>query len=111
MDPDDLFKKAGGFFGKLGGSIKQTTKQVTGLGRGSIKLELDGTKFAPGATVRGRVVLALSEPVRAKQLVARLYARQKVMTVHRSSSGGSVGASHSDVYEHEGELVGERAFE
>jgi len=110
-DPEDLMKKAGGFFSKLGSSIKQTSKQVTGIGRGSVKLELDATKVAPGATLRGRVVLALSEPVEAKRLVVTLWARQKVMNVHTSSSGRSVSTSHSGVYEHDTELGGTKAYE
>jgi hypothetical protein len=103
-DPEELFKKAGGFFSKLGGSLKQTTKQVTGLGRGSVKLELDQTKAAPGATLRGRLALVLSEPVEAKRLIVTLRARQKVMNVHRSSSGRSISTSHADVYEHDTEI-------
>ena len=110
-DPEDLFKKAGGFFSKLGGSIKQTTKQVTGLGRGSVKLELDQTKVAPGGTLRGRLVLALSEPVEAKRLIVTLRARQKVMNIHRSSSGRSVSTSHAGVYEHDTELASTKTYE
>jgi len=110
-DPEDLLKKAGGFFSKLGGTIKQTTKQVTGLGRGSVKLELEQTKVAPGATLRGKLVLALDEPVEAKRVIVSLQARQRVMNVHRSSSGRSVSTSHADVYQHEVELAGTRSFE
>jgi len=103
-DPKDVIENAGKWFSKLGGSIKQTTKQVTGLGRGSVKLELDQTKVAPGATLRGRLVLAVAEPVEAKRLIVTLRARQRVMTVHRSSNGRSISTSHADVYEHETEL-------
>ena len=110
-DPEDLMKRAGGFFSKLGGTLKQTTKQVTGLGRGSVKLELDATKAAPGGVLRGKLVLALSEAVEAKRLVVTLRARQKVMTVHRSQSGRSVSTSHADVYEHETELGGAKSYE
>jgi hypothetical protein len=110
-DPEELFKKAGGLFSKLGGSIKQTTKQVTGLGRGSVKLELDQTKLAPGATLRGRLVLSLSEPVEAKRLVVTLRARQKVMSVRYSSGGRSISTSHAGVYEHDTELAGAQHFE
>src|SRR5215203_4302637 len=104
-DPDDLIKNAGKFFSKLGGSlknagttIKETTKQVTGLGRGSVRVELDQTRVAPGGTLRGRVVLAFPEPVEAKRLVVTLRARQKIITVSKDSSGRSVGTSHADVY-------------
>jgi hypothetical protein len=121
-DPDELIKKAGGFFSKLGGQlkdtaqvagsqIKQTAKQVTGLGRGSVKLELDQTKAPPGGTIHGRVVLALSEPVDAKKLVVTLRARQKMVTVKRSDAGRSVGTSHADVYEFNVELGGTQKYE
>jgi hypothetical protein len=98
-DADDVIKNAGKFFSKLGGTIKQTTKTVTGLGRGSVKLELDQTRVAPGGTLKGRIVLALSEPVDAKRLVVTLHARQRHLTIGRSSSSRGVSSSHSDVYQ------------
>lgn len=105
-DADDVLKKAGGFFSKLGGtlknagsSIKDGAKQVTGLGRGGVHLEIDHTKVAPGGTLRGRLVLQLPEAVEAKRLVVTLRARQKVMTVHRGSNGRSISTSHADVYQ------------
>jgi hypothetical protein len=117
-DPDELIKNASKFFSKLGGSlknagstIKETTKQVTGLGRGSVRLELDQTRVAPGGTLRGRVVLAFPEPVEAKRLVVTLRARQKIITVSKDSSGRSVGTSHADVYQFDQELRGARKFE
>jgi hypothetical protein len=110
-DPEDLLKSAGGFFSRLGGSIKQTTKQVTGLGRGSVKLELDQTKVAPGGTLRGRLVLSLAEPVQAKRLIVTLRARQKVMNIRRSEGGRSISTSHADVYEHDTELGGVASYE
>jgi len=121
-DPDELLKKAGGFFSKLGkqaqktavsagSQIKATAKQVTGLGRGTVKLELDQTKAAPGGTIHGRVVLALSEAVEAKKLVVTLRARQKLVTVKRSDAGRSVGTSHADVYELDLELGSTKKYE
>lgn len=121
-DPDELLKKAGGFFSKLGvqikdtaqvagSQIKQTAKQVTGLGRGTVKLELDQTKAPPGGAIYGRVVLALSEPVEAKKLVVTLRARQKMVTVKRGDAGRSVGTSHADVYEFNVELGGAQKYE
>jgi hypothetical protein len=121
-DSDELIKNAGKFFRKLGGQIKdtaqaagsqieKTAKQVTGLGRGTVKLELDQIKAAPGATIAGRVVLALTEPVEAKRLVVTLRARQKHLTVKRDSSGKTVGTSHADVYQFERELGGAKRYE
>jgi hypothetical protein len=121
-DPDELLKKAGGFFSKLGkqaketavtagSQIKQTAKQVTGLGRGAVKLELDQTKAAPGGAIHGRVVLALTEAVDAKKLVVSLRARQKIMTVRRDQGSRSVGTSHADVYEFNLELGAAKKYE
>ena len=120
-DSDDLLKNAGNFLKKLGGQIKdsaqaagtqisKTTKQVTGLGRGAVKLELDQTKVAPGGTLTGRVVLALTEPAPAKRLVVTLRARQKHLTVKRDASGKAVGASHADVYQLDRELGGATTY-
>jgi hypothetical protein len=116
-DADDVLKGAGKLFSKLGsslknagGQIKDTAKQVTGLGRGSVKLELDQTRVAPGGTIKGRVVLAVSEPVEAKRLVVTLRARQKVLTVSRNEGGRSVGTSHAVVYEFDKELGGAKTY-
>jgi hypothetical protein len=121
-DPDDLLKNAGKFFRKLGGQLKdtaqaagsqisKTTKQVTGLGRGAVKLELDQTRLAPGGALAGRVVLALTEPVQAKRLVVTLRARQKHLTVKPDTSGKTIGASHADVYQLDRELGGATTYQ
>jgi hypothetical protein len=117
-DADDVLKGASRFFSKLGGkvkdagaSIKQTTKQVTGIGRGAVRLELDQTRVAPAGTLRGRIVLALPEAVDAKRLVVTLRARQKVVTISKSSSGKSVGTSSADVYQFDHEVGGPRSYE
>jgi hypothetical protein len=121
-DADDLLKNAGRFFGKLGGTlketaktagttIKQTTKQVTGLGRGEVKLELDQTKLAPGGVIRGRLVLLLGEPVEARRLVVTLRARQRLLEIPTSTAGRGVAASHAPVYAHDLELGGARRYE
>jgi len=110
-DPDDVLKKAGSFFSKLGSTVKSTAKQVTGIGRGDVRLELDAPKAAPGGTLRGRIVLQLAEPTEAKRLAVTLRARQKVMTVSSTSSGKSVGTQHRDVYSFDLELGGAKTYE
>jgi hypothetical protein len=143
-DSDDVLKKAGSFFSKLGSQVGKaakvagekvaetakvaapqiesaakaagakvahTAKQVTGLGRGSVKLELDQTKAAPGGTISGRLVLALTEPVEAKRLVVALRARQKMVSVNRDGGSRSVGTSHADVYNFEVELGGATSYQ
>ena len=113
-DADDVVKTASRLFGKLGGALKQAggqakevAKQVSGLGRGDVKLELDQTRASPGGTLRGRVVLALSEPVAAKRLVVTLRARQKIVSLGANSSG----SQHADVYSFDAELGGATTYE
>lgn len=121
-DADDVIKNASRFFSKLGGQLKetgktvgaqlkQTGKQVTGLGRGSVKLELEHTKVAPGGVLRGRVVLALTEAVEAKRIVVTLRARQRFVTVKRGEGGRGVGSTHADVYQFDKELAPSQLFE
>jgi hypothetical protein len=94
-----------------GSAVAHTAKQVTGLGRGSVRLELDQTRSAPGGTITGRVLLALSEPIEAKRLVVQLRARQKMVTVNRDGGGKGVGTSHADVFEFELELGGAKTYQ
>ena len=121
-DADDVLKGAGRFFKKLGSAVAegskvvatqvaQTSKQVTGLGRGSVKVELDATKAAPGGQLKGRIVLALSEPVSAKRLLVTLRARQKLVTIKRGEGASGVSTSHADVYQFDKELAPSGTFE
>lgn len=127
-DSDDVLKGAGRFFSKLGGQLKeaggqlkevgktvgsqvvQTSKQVTGLGRGSVKLELDQTKATPGGTIKGRLVLAVTDTVEVKRVLVSLRARQRYIAVKRSDGGG-VGSSHADVYQFDKELAPSGKYE
>lgn len=116
-DADDLMKGASKLFGKLGGALRQagsqvkdTAKQVTGLGRGDVKVQISQPKASAGGTLTGTVVLALPEPIDAKRLVVTLRARQKVMTVSTSGGSKSVGTSHADVYQFDRELAGAQKY-
>ncbi len=121
-DADDVLKGAGRFFKKLGSvvadtsktvatQVAATSKQVTGLGRGSVKLEVDNTRVAPGGTIKGRVVLALSEPVAAKRLLVTLRARQRIVTVKRGEGTKGVSATHADVFQFDQELSPSQTFD
>lgn len=120
-DADDVLKGAGRFFKKLGSvvadtsktvatQVAATSKQVTGLGRGSVKLEVDNTKVAPGGTVKGRLILALSEPVAAKRLLVTLRARQRLVSVPREGGKG-VSPTHADVFQFDQELAPSQTFD
>jgi hypothetical protein len=121
-DADDVIKGAGRFFKKLGSvvadtsktvatQVAATSKQVTGLGRGSVKLELDNTKAAPGEKIKGRLVLALSEAVAAKRLVVTLRARQRIVTIKRGEGAKGVSATHADVFQFDKELAPSQTFD
>ncbi|HUS26894.1 MAG TPA: hypothetical protein VMZ53_00240 [Kofleriaceae bacterium] len=95
---------------KAGDVIVDKTKQVTGLGRGQIKLELDQTRAAPGGTITGRLVLDLKEPVEAKRLVVALTAHQRMVNVTKDSGHRSVGTTSANVYNFEVELGGATTY-
>jgi hypothetical protein len=109
-DAEDLIKKAGGLFSKLGTTLKQTTKQVTGLGRGTVRLELDKTKLAPGETLRGRVTLSLPEAVDAKRLVVSLRALQRTVEIHRRDGQRTAVSNKSEIFRFDHELGGAQAY-
>jgi hypothetical protein len=115
-DADDVIKNASKLFSKLGTTLKETgkvvgkqvehtAKQVSGLGRGAVRIELEQTKAAPGGTLKGRVGLALSEPVAAKRLLVTLRARQRFVSVTGR------GATHAHVYQLDRELAPSQTFE
>jgi len=117
-DSDDILKGAGRFFSKVGSAVrdagsaaKRAGQQVTGIGRGSVKVELERTRFAPGDDIGGKVTLALPEPVDAKRLEVTLVATQRAVQYGRNSSGGrTVGTSNAKIYEQSIELGPARAY-
>jgi hypothetical protein len=82
-DADDLIKQASGLFEKLGRTLRKTTKNVVEPARGTLRIALDRTTFAPGDTVRGSVVLELDEPLDADRLSIRLVVAKGVGLVER----------------------------
>lgn len=92
----------------VGDKVAQTSKQVTGLGRGDIKLEIEQTKLNPGDTVKGKLSLALTEKVDAKQIVVELRARQRFVA---TSNVDSSARTHQDVYSFVKELAPAGSYE
>jgi hypothetical protein len=109
-DADELLKKASGLFTKLGSTLKQTTKQVTGLGRGTVRLEIDRTRIAPGGALRGRVVLALPEPVDAKRLIVSLLAHQRTVELQHRNGQRTPIATRTEIFRFDHELGGAQAY-
>jgi hypothetical protein len=104
-DPEDVIKKAGSFFSKLGSTMKSTAKQVTGIGRGDIKLEIDVPKAPPGGTLRGRVVLQLAEQTEAKRLIVSLRAHR------RQRQAGATNPAIVEMYKLDRELGGAQRYD
>lgn len=120
-DAEDLLKKAGGLFSKLGSQlvetgkvvgkeIAETSKQVTGIGRGTVRLELDRTKAAPGDTLKGRIVLALPEAVEAKRLVVSLRASQRMVEMRRQGRGTTPMSTRTEIFHFDCEVGGAKAY-
>jgi hypothetical protein len=106
-DADDVLKQASRLFSRLGGQVKETSKQVTGLGRGEVRLELVGTRATPGGALRGTVHLSLTEPVEGKRLVVALRAHQRMIELGRTSAA----ATRTEVFRFEQELGGTKRYE
>jgi hypothetical protein len=109
-DGEELLKKASGLFSKLGTTLKETGKQVTGIGRGTVRVELDRTKAAPGDTLRGRVILALPEPVDARRLVVSLVASQRMIELRRQGRGSTPMSGRAEVFRVDNELAPARSY-
>ena len=111
-DADELLKKAGGLFSKLGSTLKQTTKQVTGLGRGTVRLELDRTRPRAGPTPCAAAwSLALPEPIDAKRLIVSLRAHQRIVEIQRRDGQRTSVTNRSEIFRFDHELGGAKRYE
>ena len=117
-DPEDVVKSAGRFISKLGsklgGQLKDAAK-VAGkqLGETSkvVGKQLDHTRVAPGGTIQGRLVLALTERVEAQRVVVLLRARQRFVAIKRGEADRGIGATYAPVYQVEQELAPAGTYE
>src|SRR5262245_37397376 len=114
MSAEDDVKKAaaaaGRFLSKLGKGAKKAGQQVTGIGRGTVRVALARNRFKPGDDLEGKVTLALPEGVAAKALRVTVRATQRAIDVHRQGGVRTVGTSTVTVYEQTQELGGERTY-
>jgi hypothetical protein len=83
VDDDDIIRGANKLFKSVGSAVKKaggvavkagkqageavvkTGRQVVG-GRGTLAVSLDRDRFAPGDEIRGKVALAIAEPLEGK---------------------------------------------
>lgn len=106
-------KKAGGVAveagKKAGGAAVKTGKQVVGT-RGTIAIGLERERFAPGDEIRGKVTLAIDDPLDAKKLIVQLRAMQRTVDYHRAGGVRTAGTSKAIIYQFEKELGGPRRY-
>ena len=114
---DEILKAANRFFSKVGSAVRQAGdaakragQQVTGVGRGSVQVAIERTRHAPGDDIRGKVTLALTEPVEAKRLIVTLRATQRTVDYGRSGPVRTVNTTKATVYEQTQELGGARSY-
>lgn len=127
VDDDDIIRGANKLFKSVGGALKKAGgvaldvgkqaggaavkagKQVVG-GRGHVAISLDRDRFAPGDEIRGKVTLAIAEPIEGKKLIVQLRAMQRTVDYHRSAAVRTVGTTHAIIYKFEKELGGPRRY-
>jgi hypothetical protein len=130
---DDLFKKFGDRFTKLGKTIRteagptlskvgaglgegvrsgtSTLKKTVGIGVGTVHVDLEGHTFSPGDTIVGTVRLSLAEDTEAKRLVVALMGTRDKLDYGKDVSGRRVQQRHTEtVFDHERELDGARTY-
>jgi hypothetical protein len=81
-----------------------------GIGVGSIELQLERYGFYPGDTIRGQLVLKLSEPQPARALMVGLRARQRVVDRFRSTGENVLSYRTETVWEFKRDLAGEGTY-
>lgn len=117
---DDVLRKAGSLFSRVGSGLRGASKQVTGIGRGTVRLTLERMRFAPGDAIDGILTLALPEPVEARALQVVLRATQRTASAppivvrppsrqHPSQHPGP-SITEQEVYRFEHELAPEGTF-
>lgn len=114
---DEILKAANRFFSKVGSAVRDAGKaarragqQVTGVGRGTVQVAVERTRFAPGDDIRGTVTLSLPEPVEGKRLVVTLRATQRTVDYQRVAGVRTVGSSEVTIYEQSQEVGGPRSY-
>jgi hypothetical protein len=62
-----------------------------GFGKGKIEITLDKFNYAPGETIKGKVILKLNKPVKAKRLKLCFYGEKTVYDLDRFGNRHSEG--------------------
>jgi hypothetical protein len=108
---DDILKTANRLFSKIGNKVASTTRQVTGIGLGELRIVLDRTKLAPGDTLRGTVTLELTQPLDARKLTVGL--RAGVRPADLANIGGLriPGSPETPMFQAVQELAGTKTYD
>ena len=107
---EEIHRKASALFGKLGAGLRSASKQVTGIGRGSVRLTLPSVRATPGGELVGAVALELPEPVAAKELRVTLKASQRTVEYRRVDGVRSAVTSSGEVYRFDLRLGGQQTY-
>jgi hypothetical protein len=107
---EELHRKASALFGKLGAGLRSAGKQVTGIGRGTVRLTLGNVRAAPGGELAGTVALELPEPIDAKELRVTLKASQRTISYRVVNGVRSATTSTGDVYRFDLRLGGAQRY-
>ncbi len=110
---DEIIDAANKFFKSIGGAVKKgaTTavkagQSVVGVGRGEVRVALDELRGRAGGDLRGKVTVALTEPIDGRRLVVELRASQRGV----ESRGGVRTPIATTLYKFEHELAGAARF-
>ncbi|MCX8189868.1 MAG: hypothetical protein N3F05_01415 [Candidatus Diapherotrites archaeon] len=83
---------------------------MLGFGKGKIDLQLEKFNYRPGETIRGKIVLALNKPVKARRLKVRFFGVREGRKTVVIGGGRSADYSNDIVYSFEMNLDGEKEY-
>lgn len=83
---------------------------VFGIGEGSIEIQLPKFNYTQGETIKGKLVLKLNAPKKARELRVELVAERRITQTRIGTSGRRTHTSIERVYEFKLPLRGEGEF-
>ncbi|MEM4663234.1 MAG: hypothetical protein QXM75_04390 [Candidatus Diapherotrites archaeon] len=81
------------------------------FGKGKIDLQLEKFNYRPGEAIRGKVILALNKPIKARRLKVRFFGERRSTTTVTFGSNRPTRSSYPEiVYSFEMNLDGEKEY-
>ncbi|MEM0359885.1 MAG: hypothetical protein QXK06_00930 [Candidatus Diapherotrites archaeon] len=81
-----------------------------GLGKGKIELTLEKFNFSPGDTIKGRIVLSMNKPTKARGIKARLWGERTITRTSYYNSGPRTEKRNQIIFNFELPLDGEKEY-